>query len=47
MDMKENIRKAVESKGPDRGEINAILLKLLNYFRKLYGNDNRDTKSKP
>lgn len=47
MDMKENIRKAVESNEPDPGKINAILLKLLNYFRKLYGNDNRDTKSKP
>ena len=47
MDMKENIRKAVESNEPDPGKINAILLKLLNYFRKLYSNDNRDTKSKP
>ena len=47
MDLKENIKKAIDSYEPDPGKINAILLKLLNYFRKLYGNDNRDTKSKP
>lgn len=47
MDLKENVKKAIESNEPDPGKFNTILLKLLNYFRKLYGNDNRDTKSKP
>lgn len=47
MDLKENIKKAVESNESDPHKINAIFLKLLNYFRRLYGNDNRNIKSKP
>lgn len=47
MDPKENIKKAIDSNEPDPRKINVIFLKLLNYFRKLYGNTNRNTESKP
>ena len=47
MDLKENIKKAVEANDPDPGKINEIFLKLLNYFRRLYGNDKRNPKAKP
>ena len=47
MDLKENIKKAIESNEPDPGKINAILLKLLNYFRKIYGNGKINAKNKP
>lgn len=47
MDIKEKIKKAVESDAPDITKINTILHELLNYFNKLYGNKKNEPKSKP
>lgn len=47
MDLKENVKKAIESNEPDPGKINTILLKLLIYFRKIYGNGKTNAKNKP
>lgn len=47
MDLKEKITKAVESNEPDDAKINAIFLILLEYFKRLYGNEKRNPKAKP
>ena len=47
MNLKENVKKAIESNEPDPGKINTILLKFVNYFRKIYGNGKTNAKNKP